>query len=130
MANNYEVGYGKPPANNRWVPGCKSPNPAGRPRGSKNLYTLLNKIANEEIRVAQSNGKAIRLPKKAIALLKAVNAACSGDTKALKLLLPFLAAADAKAAEIEAKAQALDTNDEAIIAEFMKRNQKKENSDV
>lgn len=124
MANNYEVGYCKPPAKNQWVPGCKSPNPAGRPRGSKNLYNLLNQIANEEIRVVQSNGKAIRLPKKAIALLKAVNAACSGDTKALKLLLPHLVAADEKAAEKEAKIQTLNTNDEAIIAEFLTRNLK------
>lgn len=48
MPNNYEVGYGKSPVQNRWIPGCKSPNPAGSPRGSKSLYTLLNKIANEE----------------------------------------------------------------------------------
>lgn len=121
MANNYEVGYGKPPAKNRWIPGCKSPNPAGRPRGSKKLYSLLNKFANEEVRVVQSNGKAVRLPKKAIALLKAINAACTGDTKALKLLLPHLVVADEKAAEKEAKIQTLNTNDEAIIAEFLSR---------
>ena len=34
-ASSYEVGYGKPPAKNRFKPG-QSGNPKGRPRGAKN----------------------------------------------------------------------------------------------
>lgn len=120
MTDKYEIGYGKPPVATKWVKGQPSPNPKGRPKGSRNLYTLLNQLADEEVQVVQ-NGKTMKLPKKAVALLKAVNAACNGDTKALALLLPHFIQAEAKAVEQEAKIHALSTSDEAIISEFITR---------
>jgi len=42
---DYEVGYGKPPHHTRFVKG-QSGNPRGRPRGAKNMKTLLNKALN------------------------------------------------------------------------------------
>lgn len=91
-----KIGYAHPPAERRWVPG-QSGNPKGRPRGSKNTLDILNRLANEEIKVSQ-NGKEIKISKKAAALLQAVNKAAQGDAKSLKTLLPHLMAADAKAA--------------------------------
>lgn len=91
-----KIGYAHPPAEKRWVPG-QSGNPKGRPRGSKNTLDILNRLANEEIKVTQ-NGREIKISKKAAALLQAVNKAAQGDAKSLKTLLPHLMAADAKAA--------------------------------
>ena len=97
MPNNEQtIGYSHPPVNKQWKKG-QSGNPNGRPRGSKNTLDILNRLANEEIKVTQ-NGKKIKMSKKAAALLQAVNKAAQGDSKALKTLLPHLMAADAKAA--------------------------------
>ena len=42
---DYEVGYGKPPLHTRFQKG-KSGNPKGRPRGKKNMSTLLSTALN------------------------------------------------------------------------------------
>jgi uncharacterized protein DUF5681 len=45
---DYEVGYGKPPLHTRFQKG-KSGNPKGRPRGKKNMSTLLSTALNASI---------------------------------------------------------------------------------
>jgi hypothetical protein len=115
------VGYKRPPKSQRFQPG-KSGNYKGRPKGSKNTYTLLNKIANEEVKIVQQNGKIMKMTKKAVALMKAVNAACTGDMKTLALLLPHWIQGDAKAEEQSAKEKAMSQTDQDIIKEFMNRN--------
>ena len=45
---NYEVGYCKPPVRSRFQPGV-SGNPSGRPKGSQNFRTLLERVLKEEI---------------------------------------------------------------------------------
>jgi hypothetical protein len=119
--NNYEIGYAKPPQETQFKKGV-SGNSRGRPRGSKNLLSILNTLANEDIKITKPNGTTIKMPKKAVALLKALNAACSGDTKSLGLLLPHLLAADAKAEETEIKKKGLQKSDADNIAEFLQRN--------
>jgi hypothetical protein len=39
----YSVGYGRPPKHTRFKPG-RSGNPKGRPRGSRNLSTEMQKV--------------------------------------------------------------------------------------
>jgi hypothetical protein len=90
----YDIGYAKPPTHSRWTKGC-SGNPSGRTFGSKNTLSLLNTLANENLKIVQ-NGKEIKISKKAAALLQAINKAASGDNKALKTLMPHFLSADAK----------------------------------
>ena len=59
------------------------------PRGSKNTLNLLNKLANQEIKITQ-NGKALKISKKAAALMQALNRAAQGDVKVLKTLMPII----------------------------------------
>jgi len=52
----YKVGKGRPPAKSRWRPG-QSGNPTGRPKGSKNLDTILTEILNGKIKYTTKSGK-------------------------------------------------------------------------
>ena len=49
---DYKVGYKKPPLHTRFRKG-QSGNPRGRPRGSKNLSTLLTDALNEPVVVTE-----------------------------------------------------------------------------
>ena len=97
MDNKYEIGYGKPPKDQQFKKGA-SGNPNGRPKGSKNTYTLLQEILNQNLEVVE-NGKTINISKKAAMLLQLVNKGVKGDIKAITALLPHMLFADAKEEE-------------------------------
>ena len=59
---DYSVGYGKPPQHARFHKG-QSGNPRGRPKGSRNLSTLMAKALNEPV-VISENGKRKRITKR------------------------------------------------------------------
>ena len=82
---NYPVGYGRPPQASRFRPG-HSGNPQGRPKGAKNLATLLEDALNETV-VVNENGRRKRIKKREAVLKQLVNRAASGDPRALQLLL-------------------------------------------
>jgi hypothetical protein len=54
--HGFEAGYGKPPRHTRFKKG-QSGNPRGRPKGSKNLTTLLTEALNEPVIVAENGGR-------------------------------------------------------------------------
>jgi Family of unknown function (DUF5681) len=84
----YEVGYGKPPAGSRFVKG-KSGNPRGKPKGSKNLATLIAKTAGETVTV-QENGRRKTITKLEAMTKQLVNKAASGEPRATQLLLQMI----------------------------------------
>lgn len=83
--NTYLVGYGKPPVHTRFAKG-RSGNPKGRPRGAKNMATLIEEALNERVTVKE-NGRTRRITKKAAAFKQAVNKAAAGDLKALRFVV-------------------------------------------
>ncbi len=85
---DYEVGYGKPPHHTRFVNG-QSGNPRGRPRGAKNMKTLLNKALNEFVTVTESGGRRKVSKREAIAT-QLVNRSAKADFKAIQILLGML----------------------------------------
>jgi hypothetical protein len=50
---DYEVGYGKPPRQTRFKQG-QSGNVQGRPRGSKNLTTVMLKELSEKVTISEN----------------------------------------------------------------------------
>ena len=85
MAQEYEVGYRKPPKTTRFKAG-KSGNPKGRPKGSTNLATDLSAELSEQITVREG-GQARRVTKQR-ALIKSLTAqALQGDVRATTALL-------------------------------------------
>jgi hypothetical protein len=75
-----EVGYGKPPVAHQFSKGNKLGK--GRPRGSKNLKTIVNEAFGVKV-PAKIGGKTTKLTKIELALHQLANKASAGDLKAI-----------------------------------------------
>ncbi len=118
MAEDYEVGYGKPPKNSQFKPG-NSGNKKGRPKGSKNTYTLLVEILGQKINVKKEDGQTIKISKKAAMLTQLVNKGVKGDIKAIATLLPHMLVADMKEEDREKILALLNQDDKEIIQTYL-----------
>ena len=85
---DYEVGYGKPPPNTRFVKG-QSGNPRGRPPGAKNFTTLLNEALNEQVIVAENGGRR-KVSKRQAIVTQLVNRSATADLRAMKILIDIM----------------------------------------
>ena len=85
---DYEVGYGKPPRHTRFKKG-QSGNPRGRPRGAKNLTTLLSEALNEPVIVTENGGRR-KITKREAIITQLVNRSATADLRAIKILLDML----------------------------------------
>jgi hypothetical protein len=82
--STYEVGFGKPPKNRRFPKGV-SGNPKGRPKGRRNLATVLEQTLQEKV-IINENGARNTVTKLEAAMKQLVNKAASGDLVAMRLL--------------------------------------------
>ncbi len=78
------IGRGKPPAYTRFKPG-QSGNLRGRPKGSKNMATLLEAELNQRVTITE-NGRRVTVTKRELVMKQAVNKAAAGDARMLILL--------------------------------------------
>ena len=87
----YEVGYGRPPRTTRFKPG-QSGNPRGRPKGAKNVDTILRDVLMQQIVVLES-GKRRKIAVFEAYLKRLSKQALEGDPKSgdkMIRLLPYL----------------------------------------
>ena len=85
MDSSYNVGYKKPPKDTRFRKGV-SGNRNGRPKGKRNIATVLTEILEEQI-VIDENGLQRTVTKLEAAIEQLVNKATSGDLVALRHLI-------------------------------------------
>ncbi len=85
LENPSEVGYCKPPKQNQFVKGV-SGNPKGRPKGSKNVFSVVLKAGQERITVTQ-NGKVRTMTKLEASAAQLSNKAAGGDPRATREML-------------------------------------------
>ena len=117
--SEYTVGYGKPPKETRFKPG-QSGNRTGRPRGSRNTYTIFDKLLESKIYVNQ-DGEKTKMSKREALLMQLINTGLKGDTKAIKALFPHMVVSDDKKAVREAaKHQITAPTDDEILADYRK----------
>ncbi len=88
----YEIGYGKPPKATRFQKG-QSGNPKGRPKGSLNVATILERAMLQKVQVKE-NGQARAYTKLEVAITQLANKAAGGDLKAFREISSYLRAAD------------------------------------
>jgi hypothetical protein len=87
-SRTYEVGKGRPPQVTRFKPG-QSGNPKGRPKGSRNISTVLRDVIRQKVAVTE-NGKTRRIPALEVMLRRLANDAMRNDPGALKLVLSLV----------------------------------------
>jgi hypothetical protein len=89
---DYQIGYKKPPVATRFKKGNRA-NPRGRPRGSKNLATLLERAldAAADADASETDG---RLTKRELVVARLVERSAKADLAATKLLFELLRKVD------------------------------------
>jgi hypothetical protein len=85
---DYEIGYKKPPEHTRFKKG-HSGNPRGRPRGAKNLATLVGQALDQKVSVTEQ-GRRRKVTKREAIITQLVNRSAQADLKATQILLGLI----------------------------------------
>ena len=112
------VGYGKPPREHQFPPG-RSGNPRGRPKGRKNIATLVNEVLFMPVAVS-GVGRKKRVPMIHAALIGAAQDALKHDLKALSFLTGLARSFDQPTEAGNAEA-GITSDDQSLIAEYFDR---------
>lgn len=115
---DYEVGKGKPPKATQFKKG-QSGNAKGRPKGSKNLSTILTSELNAAVPVTKK-GKRLNVKKKELIIAQLTNQAASGNLKAIGMILSEDRQLQGAAASV-APALTLKPTDEIVQNAFINR---------
>jgi hypothetical protein len=114
-----KIGYCSPPSHTRFRKG-QSGNPAGRPKGTLNMATVLERTLREKV-VINENGKRKIVTKLQAALKQLTNKAASGELNALRLLAVLVRSADERVIQQAVPDSFLEEPDEKVLAEILKR---------
>ena len=117
---HYEVGFGRPPAATQFKLG-QSGNPKGRPKGSKNLSTIVREVTEQKVTLRTANGSR-KIPAIEALLRRLMDQAMKGDHRAAAHILTIYRANVAERPESQVTGQPrvaeLSNTDEAILAQF------------
>jgi hypothetical protein len=91
-SNRYAVGFAKPPEGHQFKSGV-SGNPKGRPKGSHNVWKVLERTLLETV-VVNEGGRRKTMTKLQAMVKQITNKAASGDLGAAKVLLDLARAAE------------------------------------
>lgn len=118
QSQDYEVGYGRPPAHTRFKPG-RSGNPRGRPKGARGLNTLARELLTARVPVRTASGEK-KMHRIEAVLHKTFELALKGNPRALSQVLSLYASAvpETAVAEPASPAEELSLTDLAILEEF------------
>ena len=117
--NTTKVGYCNPPTHARYKKG-QSGNPNGRPKGTLNIATVLERTLREKV-VLNENGRRKTVTKLEAAIKQLTNKAASGELKALQLLAALVRSAEERGTKTDVHNTALDEVDEKVVLGILNR---------
>ena len=119
--DDYEIGRGKPPRHAGFQKG-RSGNPKGRPKGSKNLATLLNQALDEKVYVTE-DGVRRRVTKRELVIKQLVNKSATADLRAIKQLTDIVERVEPRTGASQAPAEPpqVTATDREVIELFVAR---------
>lgn len=112
-----KVGYAQPPKSSQFQKGA-SGNPKGRPKGSKNLKTILKKELEEKMTI-QEKGKTKNVTKQEAIVKTLVNNTLKGDKNAMQALLRLITNIVGDEVEVEVVVPELHAEDMEILKRYM-----------
>lgn len=115
---DYPVGYKKPPRHTQFKKG-QSGNPKGRPKGTPNFRTALDREIREQVTVNEG-GRRSQISKLEAIVKQFVNKPMAGDVRALELLLRQLPLVDDSFSEAEPE-DTLEAADDVIMRRLFER---------
>jgi hypothetical protein len=118
---DHEVGYRKPPKKAQFQKG-RSGNPSGRPKGAKNLYTVLVKDCNQFVQVNGPRGPR-RITKLEAGVMQLGNKTAQGDLRAAQQYFAMVRGLDAPGQSDPLLRQPHE-RDEEMIQSILKRMRK------
>ncbi len=113
------VGYCNPPGHTRFRKG-QSGNPQGRPKGTLNIATALDRTLREKV-IINENGRRKTVTKLEAAVKQVINKAASGDLKALQLLATLVRSAEERGIQGATPNAAIDELDEQVVLRILSR---------
>ena len=125
LDKTYDVGFGKPPKPSQFRKGF-SGNPKGRPKGRRNLATVLERALQEKV-IINENGVRRTVTKLEAAVKQLVNQAASGDLAAMRQLSAL--AGPAERERVPPPTRQLDQNDQKVMENVLKRFNKSANGE-
>jgi hypothetical protein len=115
---SYQVGYGKPPVYTQFSKG-RSGNPNGRPKCSKNIFSVIQKASRERVKVTQ-NGRVRTMTKMEATAVQLSNKAAAGDLRAAREILTWNRLAE-EAQTPDQSSEIVDEADRLVMASLLKR---------
>jgi hypothetical protein len=120
-----KIGYRNPPQSTQFKKG-HSGNPKGRPKGKRNLATVLEKTLQEKV-VINENGRRKTITKLEAAVKQLVNKAASGDLRALHHLTALARSADERSPEAPIAPSVMAEVDQKVLQGIFSRFEKNSN---
>ena len=118
----YKVGYAKTPGHTRFQPG-QSGNPKGRPKGSLNVATVLERTLREQLVVTEGGRRRV-ITKLEAAVKQLVNKAAGGDARAIHLLIGLTQAVEDPPGAMPASQANLPEADRQVMQSLLTRIQR------
>ncbi len=114
----YKVGFRRPPKEHQFKPN-QTGNPKGRPRGSKNQKTILNRELGRRVTV-KIDGRRVKLTAREIMIRQIVEKAMKGDLRAVEFVFKNDPTAQEElSAAVRDEAASLADEDAATVRAFL-----------